>query len=83
MSKPAQHRCNVRLVGRGCEHELCYPVRRGVPPELRCGPGAPAGYGGGPGCCEIPPDLEARVDRELRSNLEEWKRRGHVLIRTG
>jgi hypothetical protein len=79
---PAQHRCKVKLVGPNCDHDMCYTIRRGVPPELRCVPDQPAGYSrGGGGCCIVPPDLEDRVDRELRDNLQECRRLGYVLIR--
>lgn len=81
MANPSPHRCHVKLLGRGCEHDLCYPIRRGVPPELRCVPDEPPGYSrGGRGCCQIPPDLEDRVERELRDNLQECRRLGYVLI---
>lgn len=78
------HRCHVKLVCRhGCEHDLCYTIRRGVPPELRCAPSAPAGYstGSGGGCrLPDPDDMVDRIERELRDNLLESKRRGFVLI---
>jgi hypothetical protein len=31
----------------GHEHETCRPIDRGVPPELRCEPEQPQGFGGG------------------------------------
>lgn len=75
------HRVRVKFVCRsGHEHELCMTTQRGVPPELRCEPGAPSGIGGGGGGCPIPPDMDARVDHELGRNLQESKRRGFVLI---
>jgi hypothetical protein len=78
----APHRCRVKLVGRDCEHDLCYPIHRGVPDELRCVADQPAGYGrGGRGCCLVPPDMEDRVRWELRDNLQECRRLGYVLIR--
>jgi hypothetical protein len=81
-ANPTPHRCHVKLVGRACEHDLCYAIRRGVPPELRCVPEQPTGYGrGGGGCCRIPDDMADRVERELRDNLQEWKRLGYVLVR--
>lgn len=66
------------------EHPLCVtvPRRQGVPPELQCPPDSAPGYGGGGnGGCSVPPDLPALVERELRDNLQESKRRGFVLIR--
>lgn len=79
---PENHRCHVLLVGPSCEHPLCYPVGRGLPPELRCVPSDPAGYStGGGGCCHVPPDMDALVARELRDHFEESRRRGYVLVR--
>lgn len=80
------HRCIVKLVGRrGCEHELCVPLRRGVPPELRCADSASDGYGGGGGgvpCgCQTPPDIVELVSRELRDNLMNSRSQGFVLIK--
>ena len=82
MPPETKHRCSVRLVCRSSEHDLCYPIGRGVPPELRCDAGKPAGYGSGSGgCCTLPPDLDAQVRRQLRENFQESKRQGFVLIR--
>lgn len=79
----AVHRCHVLLVGSSCEHPLCYPVSRGLPPELRCGPSESDGFGrGGGGCCRVPADLDALIARELRDHLEESRRRGFVLVRS-
>ena len=66
----------------GGRHELCVAVEhRGVPPELRCLPADPQGYGlGGGGGCKIPADLPTLVERELRDNLQESKRRGYVRL---
>ena len=76
------HRCHVKLLGQSCEHDLCYPIRRGVPPELRCVPEEPAGFGGGGGgCCRVPDSIEEMVERELRDNLQECRRLGYVPIR--
>ena len=78
------HRCKVKLVGRDCEHPLCVQISRGVPKELRCPPGEPAGSGpgGGASCgCSTPSDLEDQIVRELRDHLEESRRAGYVLIR--
>lgn len=76
------HRCNVKLVGRNCEHQLCVLIGRGVPPELRCDDEQPRGYGPGVGaaCCPVPAHLDALVERELRDNLQEAKRQGFVLV---
>jgi hypothetical protein len=77
------HRCHVKLVGRGCEHDLCVTLTRGVPEELRCEEAAPAGYGSGgsSSCgCHVPAGLEDLVARQLRDNLQESRRRGFVLI---
>ncbi len=79
------HRCRVKLVGRSCDgHDLCVPLTRGVPPELRCEDSAPVGYGRGGGSvcgCQTPADLSGIVERELRDNLLESRRRGYVLVR--
>lgn len=43
---------SVRAIFRcrsGHENELCVNVQRGVPPELRCRPSQPQGYGSGNG----------------------------------
>ena len=74
---------SVRVVWEclsGHRHEMCHAVRRGVPPELRCSPSEPAGYGQGGGGCVLPADLALRIERELRDNLQESKRRGFVLV---
>ena len=82
MSSDEQH--SVRVVWEcrsGHRHEMCHPVRRGVPPELRCSPGEPAGYGQGGGAgCVLPADLAHRIERELGDNFQESKRRGFVLV---
>lgn len=79
MSDP--HRVRVKFICRsGHEHEMCRPTDRGVPPDLRCEPEQPQGFGGGGGGCPIPPDIDARIDYELGRNLQESKRRGFVLI---
>ncbi|SDT68300.1 hypothetical protein SAMN04515669_5849 [Jiangella sp. DSM 45060] len=82
---PRIQRCSVRLVGRHyCEHSLCVPIERPVPPQLRCNVDQPAGYGSGAGAacgCKTPADLRERVERELRDNIAESLRRGYVLIR--
>lgn len=82
MAKVENHRCAVKLVGRACEHDLCVQLRRAVPPDLRCADGRPAGYGvgGGAVCCRVPEHLPELVERELRDNLVESRRRGFVLI---
>lgn len=68
--------CNV-----GHEHRLCVDVGRGLPPELRCAPEDSQGYGpGNGGGCRIPPNLVDEVQRELRDNFQESKRRGYVLV---
>jgi hypothetical protein len=78
---PNPHRCHVKLVGRSCEHELCYPIDRGVPPELRCDPTQPAGYAsGGGGCCVVPEDMALQIERQLRDDLQECRRRGFVMV---
>jgi hypothetical protein len=66
--------------GVGHRHELCVIVGRGVPPELRCADQQNAGWGPGGGGCSVPKDLAAQVERELRDDLQESKRRGYVLI---
>lgn len=78
----ASHRVSVVFECRdGHRHQLCVSVGRGVPPELRCTDAAPEGYGpsGGSGC-KVPPDLRERVERVLRDDLLESRRRGHVLV---
>lgn len=75
---------SVRTIFRcrtGHEHELCVEVHRGVPPELRCPPAQPQGYGpGNGGGCQVPGYLQEQVQRELRYSFQESKRRGYVLI---
>lgn len=67
---------------RGHEHQLCVSIDRQVPPELRCTPDAGRGYGpGGGDGCAIPAVLSQVVQRELRDDFQESKRRGHVLVR--
>ncbi|HOA03889.1 MAG TPA: hypothetical protein PKI27_16390 [Dermatophilaceae bacterium] len=74
----------MKLIGRRCSgHDLCVPLPREVPPELRCQPEQPQGYGAGGGVscgCQMPKDLDERVLRELREDLQECRRRGYVLI---
>jgi hypothetical protein len=80
---PNTHRCKVKLIGRTCDHDLCVPIGRGVPPELRCADSQPPGYGGGGGAtcgCRVPDRLSEVVERELRDNLQESKRQGFVLV---
>jgi hypothetical protein len=80
---PPNHRCSVKLIGPRCEHDLCVEINRGVPPELRCEAGQPDGYGhgGGSACgCQLPHHMVDMVERELRDNLQESKRRGFVII---
>lgn len=77
------HRCKVKLIGRSCDHDLCVPLTRAVPPELRCVDADPAGYGGGGGAtcgCRVPEHLPEVVERELRGNLQDSRRRGYVLV---
>lgn len=80
---PANHRCKVKLIGRSCDHDLCVSIRRAVPPELRCIDDAPAGYGQGgsaPCSCRVPESVGDLVERELRDNFQEAKRRGYVIV---
>jgi hypothetical protein len=80
---PNLHRCKVKLIGRSCDHDLCVPLTRAVPPELRCVDSQPSGYGGGGGAicgCRVPDHLSDVVERELRDNLQESRRRGFVII---
>lgn len=84
MSNPASvHRARTIVECRhGHRHDLCVTIHRGVPPELRCADDQPPGYvtnGAGPGC-RLPDDLPDRVERELREDLQECRRRGYVLI---
>lgn len=66
---------------QGHRHDLCVTIRRGVPPELRCGEAQSQGYGpGGGGGCAVPPDLAERVERVLRDRLLEARRQGFVLV---
>jgi len=81
---PPNHRCTVKLVGRHCEHDLCVPINRGVPPELRCPDTEPPGYGQGGGApcgCKVPPNLAEEVERALRDSFQESKRLGYVLVK--
>lgn len=80
MNPLTHHASVVFRCKHGDEHRLCVPVTRGVPPELRCEPGQPAGYGPGGGGCAIPADIAEQVERALRDNFQESKRRGFVLI---
>lgn len=78
----SNHRVSVMFrCAAGHDHQLCVALPRGVPPELRCEPAAPSGYGGSGGVCRTPADLDGRVLRELRDNLQASKRQGFVLIR--
>ena len=64
-------------------HEVCIPVERGVPPDLRCSDEQPKGYvalGNGSGCKIPHGDLQALAMRELRENLQESLRRGWIQI---
>lgn len=73
----------VRVIfqcGGGHRHELCVPVTRGVPQELRCIAGHPQGFGGSGGGCAVPPDLADRVAHVLARRLEESRRQGFVLV---
>jgi ADP-ribose pyrophosphatase YjhB (NUDIX family) len=75
------HRVRTKVrCGGGHEHELCVVVSRGVPPELRCADEQPAGWSFGGGGCNLPEDLADQVERELRDDFQECKRRGYVLI---
>lgn len=77
------HRCKVKLVGRSCDHDLCVTLDRAVPPELRCDDAQPTGYGAGGGAscgCRTPENLEHIVERQLRDNLQESRRRGYVFV---
>lgn len=66
---------------KGHQHEMCHPVHRGLPPELRCPDEDPPGYGGGGGGgCTLPANFSALVEYELGNNFQESKRRGYVLI---
>jgi hypothetical protein len=76
------HRVRVKFQCRsGHGHDMCVIVGRGVPPELRCPPEEPQGYGGGGGGgCSVPAHLAELVERELRDSLQENRRRGYVLV---
>lgn len=81
MGKDPKHRVRVILECGGHEHEMCYLIGREVHPDLRCTPDQGPGYSQGGGGCVLPPDLEARIERELRGGgLQEARRRGHVRI---
>lgn len=69
------YECSVRH-----QHELCVTVGRGVPPELRCADQQSAVWSLSGGGCPVPNDLPVRVERQLRDDLQECKRRGYVLI---
>jgi hypothetical protein len=75
------HRVRTKIQCReGHDHELCVQITRGVPPELRCSDEQPAGWSFGGGGCALPGDLPGLVERELRDDLQECRRRGYVLI---
>lgn len=80
MTQPHRVRVRFQCAAGHQPHPLCLTVSRGLPPELRCPPDEGTGVGGGPGSCTLPPDLQQRVESELRDNLQEAKRRGYVLI---
>jgi hypothetical protein len=84
MPHEMHHRVRVHFVCNchGKTYELCRPIQRNTAPSLRCAEEAPAGYTQGSGLqsCTLPPDLDARVERELRDNMQECMRRGFVLI---
>lgn len=67
--------------GRSHSHELCVDIGRGVPPDLRCEPGESSGVSKGRGGCQVPQDLQQRVEVELRDNFQESKRQGFVLVK--
>lgn len=79
MSSTHRVRTKIRC-RRGHDHELCVQVTRGVPPELRCPDEQPTGWSFGGGGCVLPDGLPELVERELRDDLQECKRRGYVLI---
>ncbi len=73
----------VRVVwecSAGHRHEMCRPASRGLPPELRCAATQDPGYGQGGGGCALPAGIDSLVERELRDNFQESKRRGYVLL---
>lgn len=80
MTEPGHRVRTVYVCGVGHRHELCVIVGRGVPPELRCPDQQNPGWGPGGGGCTVPNDLAGRVERELRDDLQECRRRGYVLI---
>lgn len=79
---PSSNRVKVTFRCRAQHaHDLCVALERGVPPELRCSPDQSQGFGGGTGRgCQIPEDLQQRVERELRDAFQQSKRQGFVLI---
>jgi hypothetical protein len=77
-SDPHRVRAKVRC-GSGHDHEPCVQVTRGVPPELRCSDEQPTGWSLGGGECSLPDDLVALVERALRDDFQECRRRGYVL----
>lgn len=79
----SQNRVRVKVRCRsGHEHEICVQVHRAVHPDLRCAGGQSDGYSyaGRGGGCVLPQDLESRVERELREEYQESRRRGWVEI---
>ena len=83
---PKHNRARVFLQCGGHQHgPLCVPITSGRPvhPKLQCPQDDPAGYGAGGGGagCLIPPDLEQRVESELRDDRQEHRDRGYILIR--
>ena len=81
-NRGGQHRVRAKIQCRnGHWHEACILVRREVHPDLRCAPEQSQGYGpGGGGGCTLPPDLDARAERELREHYQESRRRGWIEI---
>jgi len=81
-NEKSQHRVRVKARCRsGHEHEICLRVHRAVHPDLRCDGDQGDGYShGGGGGCVLPPDLDSRVEHELRERYQESRRRGWVEI---
>lgn len=80
---PADERWSIRVVlqcRRGRRHELCVPWHKPVHPHLACPIEQQPGYGAGRGCCAIPHDLSALIERSLMDDFVESRRRGYILV---
>ena len=83
MMNSREARDHIRVVlqcRKNRRHELCVPWPKPVNPALSCPAAQGSGFGPGGGCCAVPGDLNARIERVLRGDYSETRRRGYVLI---